>query len=137
MKGCDNDHFLGFIWTDDGAKCIYRHYQYDPAELIPFDWCPNCGEPITEKAKDFILPERKRTICTAGLGDTIGGLDPIPAGALPVMGEIIGSWGWGSFGGNLMHRMAAAPWHSGCKWSDQIDFYPLLDKWLAHDTVCD
>ena len=57
MKSCDdNDHFIGLTYTDGAAHCIYRHFQYDPAELMEFDWCPNCGEPLTEDAKDFIPP---------------------------------------------------------------------------------
>ena len=64
-------------------------------------------------------------------------IDPIPDGALPVMGEILATWGWGDFGGHLMHRMGSAPWHKGCRWSDQLDWFPPLDRWLDHDTVCD
>ena len=78
----------------------------------------------------------KRTICCAGLGEILPA-DPIPAGAMPVMGAIFGSWNWGAFGGNIVHRMVAAPWDDGCLWSDHIDWFPPLDKWLDHDTVCD
>ena len=64
-------------------------------------------------------------------------IDPIPDGALPVMGGYYAFWSWTPFGGMIYHRMPAAPWHTGCKFSDQVDYYPPLGTWLDHETVCD
>ena len=110
-------------------------------EVVPGAWsdvvmCPHCGH--------YEMLGVGRVGHTNGLcakcnrwGDWDEVVDPIPLGALPVLGAIFGSWNWGAFGGNIVHRMVAAPWHSGCKWSDHIDFFPPLDKWLDHDTVCE
>lgn len=64
--------------------------------------------------------------------------DPIPAGALPVIGQDLQYWDWtADFGGMIYHRMVAAPWHHGCRFADHIDFFPRVGTWLNHDTVCD